>query len=358
MPIPQEKKVFVGWASCPSYFRTGKMPIPQEKKVFVGWASCPSYFRTGKMPVPQEEKKFLWDGQSCPSYFWTGKMPVPQEEKKFLWDGHPARPNYFCNKSMESRIQAYLRFAASQQRDTEHIGPFLATFSPHTTNPYLNYAIPEDGATPSLADVNALIAAYSDRDRQPRLEYVTKLAPAVEEALISAGFTVEGRLPLMICTPGSEKLLPIPPEIELILPVSDDELLGTVAAQNEAYGEAAPSPEDVDSLRKTLAAGGIAVLARVAATGEPAGAGICTPPQNQTTEIAGIGVPAAFRRRGIAGALTARLLREAFDAGVTVAFLMTLHEQEFRVYTRAGFSAIGSEGCANDEILHISLPPQ
>ena len=259
---------------------------------------------------------------------------------------------------MESGIQAYLRFAASQQRDTEHIGPFLATFSPHSANPYLNYAIPDDSAAPCLADVNALIAAYSGRGRIPRLEYVAKLAPAVEEALISAGFTVEGRLPLMICTPGSEQLLPIPPEIELILPVSDDELLGTVAAQNEAYGEAAPSPEDVDSLRQSLAAGGIAVFARVAATGEPAGAGVCTPPQNQTTEIAGIGVRAAFRRRGIAGALTARLLREAFDAGVTVAFLMTAHEQEFRVYTRAGFSAILCEGFANGEILHISLPPQ
>ena len=129
---------------------------------------------------------------------------------------------------MESGIQAYLRFAASQQRDTEHIGPFLATFSPHSANPYLNYAIPDDSAAPCLADVNALIAAYSGRGRIPRLEYVAKLAPAVEEALISAGFTVEGRLPLMICTPGSEQLLPIPPEIELILPVSDDELLGVV----------------------------------------------------------------------------------------------------------------------------------
>ncbi|MEG4225772.1 GNAT family N-acetyltransferase [Microcoleus sp. N9_B2] len=252
---------------------------------------------------------------------------------------------------METSIQAYLRFATSQQRDTERIGPFLATFSPHSANPYLNYAIPDDGAAPSLADVNALIAAYSGRARKPRLEYFTKLAPAVEEALISAGFTVEGRLPLMTCTPGSEKLLPIPPDIELIVPVSEAEILGTVAAQNEAFTEAAPSPEDVDSLRKSLAAGGIAVLARVAATGEPAGAGVCTPPQNQTTEIAGIGVRASFRRRGIAGALTARLLREAFDAGVMVAFLMTLHEQEFRVYTKAGFWAIG-------EILHISLPPQ
>ncbi|TAG93390.1 MAG: GNAT family N-acetyltransferase [Oscillatoriales cyanobacterium] len=234
---------------------------------------------------------------------------------------------------MNSRIQSYLRFAASQQRDTQQIGSFLATFSPHNTNPYLNYAIPDEGATPSVADVNGLIAAYSQRGRKPRLEYVAKLAPAVEEVLISAGFTIEGRLPLMTCTPGSEKLLPVPPEIELIVPVSEAEMFATVAAQNEAYGEGAPSPEDVDSLRKNLAAGGIAVLARVAATGEPAGAGMFTAPANQTTEIAGIGVRVPFRRRGIAGALTARLVREAFDAGVTVAFLMTLHEQEFRVYT-------------------------
>jgi len=217
---------------------------------------------------------------------------------------------------MESRIQSYLRFAASQQRDTERIGPFLATFSRHSANAYLNYAIPDDGAAPSLADVNALIAAYSQRGRKPRLEYVAKLAPAVEETLISAGFTVEGRLPLMTCTPGSEKLLPLPPDIELVVPVSEAEILGTATAQHEVFTEAAPSPEDVDSLRKTLAAGGIAVLARVAATGEPAGARMCTVPANQTTEIAGIGVRVPFRRRGIAGALTARLVREAFDAGL------------------------------------------
>jgi hypothetical protein len=150
---------------------------------------------------------------------------------------------------MESRIQSYLRFAASQQRDTERIGPFLATFSRHSANPYLNYAIPDDGAAPSLADVNALIAAYSVRGRKPRLEYVAKLAPAVEETLISVGFTVEGRLRLMTCTPGSEKLLPLPPDIELIVPVSEAESLGTAAAQHEAFTEAAPSPEDVDRKR-------------------------------------------------------------------------------------------------------------
>ncbi len=247
------------------------------------------------------------------------------------------------------RIQSYLRFAASQQREIEQIRPFLATFNRHSTSPYLNYAIPDDNATPSIADVKALIAAYDKRERKPRLEYVATLAPAVESALTAAGFSVEGRLPLMTCIPGSEKVLPIPPDIELIVPVSDLEMLATVAVQNEAYGESTPTLEDAKRLRDSLVAGGIAVLARVAATGEPAGAGVCTVPGNQTTEVAGIGVREGFRRRGIAGVLTTRLVQEAFDAGVTMAFLMAAHEEEVRIYTRAGFATTG-------EILHISLP--
>lgn len=251
---------------------------------------------------------------------------------------------------MDSRIQSYLRFAASQQRDTKRIEPFLATFNRYNDNPFLNYAIPDDNATPSLSDVNALISAYERQGRKPRLEYVAKLAPAVEEVLISAGFTIEGRLPLMTCTPGSEQFLPESLGIEIIVPTSDAEILATVTVQNEVYGTPPPSPEDAKRLRTSIAAGGIAVLARVAATGEPVGAGVCSVPGNhQTTEIAGIGVRVPFRRQGIAGALTTRLVREAFEAGITTAFLMAAHEEERRIYTRAGFSTIG-------EILHISLP--
>lgn len=251
----------------------------------------------------------------------------------------------------ESRIQSYLRFAASQHRDTEQINLFLATFNRFNDYPFLNYAIPDNNATPSLEDVDALIDAYKKRGRKPRLEYVTKLAPAVEEVLISAGFSVEGRLPLLTCAPGSEQFLPIPPGIELIMPASDQEMLATVMVQNEAYGESPPSLEDAQRLRSSIAGGTIAVLARIVATGEPVGAGVCSTPANQMTEIAGIGVRIPFRRQGIAGALTTRLVQEAFDTGVTMAFLMAAHEAEQRIYIRAGFSPIG-------EILHISLPPK
>ncbi|MBD2730198.1 N-acetyltransferase [Nostoc sp. FACHB-892] len=183
------------------------------------------------------------------------------------------------------------------------LGSFLATFNRSYVNPFLNYAIPDNNAIPTPNEVNALIHAYQRRGRKPRLEYVTKLAPAVEKILISAGFVVEGRLPLMTCIPPLEQFLTIPEGIELLMPVSDEQILATVTVQNEAYGESSPSPEDAQRLRANIAAGTIAVLARVIATGESVGAGICSVPLNQTTEIAGIGVRTFFSAAGCSRSL-------------------------------------------------------
>lgn len=248
---------------------------------------------------------------------------------------------------MDTQIQAYLRVAASSGRETQRIGPFLATFNRYSDNPFLNYAIPDDGATPSPADVMALIEAYRQHGRIARLEYIAQLAPAVENALLAARFTIEGRLPLMTCRPGEELPLPEPSDFELVLPGSGDELYRMLAAQNEAYGGGEPEAGAVDRLRNGIAGGEIAVLARVKATGEAAGGGVCTAPHGGLTEVAAIGVRPAFRRRGLAGALTTRLVREAFAAGVTLAFLMAAAEPEARIYARAGFRRAG-------EILHIS----
>lgn len=250
---------------------------------------------------------------------------------------------------MESRIQSYLRFAASQGRETLNIGGFLATFTLHDANPYCNYAIPDDNALPTRADVDALIAAFEQRHRTPRLEYLTPIAPDVENALIDAGFTIEMRAPLMICAPGQEQILPLPPNFELFSPTTDEELKAMGRAQSEAYGGdgSDPSPESLESTRRSLHAGAIALAARDSATGEIAGAGMCTVPGSETTEVAGIGVRPPFRRRGIAQALTAQLAHEAFKAGVTLAFLMAAGENEARIYERAGFSFAG-------DVLHIS----
>src|SRR2546423_3679507 len=111
---------------------------------------------------------------------------------------------------VKRNIQEYLRLASAPFREIIQIGPFCATFSEGTDNPYLNYAIPDDGASPTPDEVQAFISAYETRGRKPRLEYIPDLAPAVAPALLAAGFKEESRTPLMICLRGEQTALSIP----------------------------------------------------------------------------------------------------------------------------------------------------
>jgi GNAT superfamily N-acetyltransferase len=248
---------------------------------------------------------------------------------------------------LAARIQEALRHHAPRGRDTEQIGPFLATFTRDTDNPYLNYAIPADNGAATPADVQALVAAYRARERKPRLEYIPSLAPAIEPALLAAGFEIEGRLPLMTFVEDTQ--LAAPEGIQLLRPASNEEYRGAAAVQWEAYAESEPmSASAGDGLRRTAETGGVVVLARDAATGEPAGAGLCAAPHDGITELAAIGVRDSFRRRGIAAAMAAWLARAAIAKGMTLVFLMAHGPDEARIYARAGFVEHG-------EVLHISL---
>lgn len=247
-------------------------------------------------------------------------------------------------------IQAYLRKSASRDRLTEQIGPFLATVTHDDSNPYLNYAIPGDEAVPTAADVDALITAYQRHERTPRLEYIRELAPQVEAMLIAGGFTIERTTPLMIYDPALAGTVPLVAGFELFSPQSDQEIFDVGSAQSEAYGgDGTPSVNALPYWRKFAAAGGISVAAREIATGKSVGGGVCDVPFNATTELAGIGVRTNYRRRGIAGAMTAWLVQQALAAGTTHVFLMAAGEAEARIYGRVGFRLIG-------QVLHISHP--
>ncbi len=251
-------------------------------------------------------------------------------------------------QGLEARIQDAIRKEAPRGRETERIGPFLATFDPTSVSPYLNYAVPDDGAEPTREDVDALVAAYEARERSPRLEYIPLVAPAVEPTLLDAGFAVEGRLPLMTCGP-EEARIAVPDGIELLAPSTPDEYRGAAEVQWEAYEEPEAMPDDAgDRLRRTAENGGVVVLARSVTTKEAAGAGICTAPQDGVTELAGIGVRESYRRRGIAPAMTGWLAKEAYAKGMSLVFLMARGEAEARIYERAGF-------VRRSEVLHISL---
>jgi ribosomal protein S18 acetylase RimI-like enzyme len=224
----------------------------------------------------------------------------------------------------------------------------LATFNPGDDNPYLNYAIPDESATPARGDVERLIERSHARDRRPRLEYLTLLAPAVEPVLLEAGFDVEGRLPLMLCTRDELAGSTTSEEIELVAPTTDEDFAGAALAQWEAYeGDGTAPARLAAGLRRTSTSGGVVVLARDRATGEPAGAGLVTAPSGGVAELTSIGVRSTFRRRGIAAAMTAWLAGVAFDAGMELVFLMAAGDAEARIYERAGFTT-------TSDVLHIS----
>jgi ribosomal protein S18 acetylase RimI-like enzyme len=198
--------------------------------------------------------------------------------------------------------------------------------------------------------VAALVGAYEEQGRKPRLEYIPVSAPAVEPALLSAGFLEEDRPALMACMPGTERRS-VPPEgIILVAPSSDDDLLALADVQRQAFGELTMAgAADVATMRSAIEGGAIALLAREESTGEAVGGGVCTPLDGGVTEIVGIGVHPSFRRRGVASALTACLAADAFNRGATLAWLTPGDEDAQRIYARAGFQPIG-------ELLMISRP--
>jgi ribosomal protein S18 acetylase RimI-like enzyme len=253
--------------------------------------------------------------------------------------------------ALDLQLQKYLRRAAAREREVERVGPFTATFDPGNDNPYLNYAIPDDGARPTADDVTALAAAYRRRRLVPRLEYLPTAAPAVEAALLAGGFVVEARLPGMTCAPGAVVDLVPSGAIAIAVPETDADWRGVSAAQHTAFGDDAQpaSAEEIARQHGRLAAGGFALLARDETTGQVVAGGVATVPGDGVTEIAGIGVLESHRRRGIAGAITAGLARAAFAAGLTTVWLTPGDDGAHRVYARAGFAD-------TTVILHVSAP--
>jgi GNAT superfamily N-acetyltransferase len=206
--------------------------------------------------------------------------------------------------------------------------------------------VPDDGARPTPADVAGLTAAYRRRDLVPRLEFLAATAPEAEAALRAAGYEVERRIPVMLCPPDALRVPPPPAGIELVVPGSDVDFEGMLAAQHEAFDD--PSTPDVAGARESLARGWFRVYARDASTGEPVGGGVAEPVVDGTTEVAGIAVRAAYRRRGAGAAITAWLTAAVHAQGAHTAFLTPAGTDEQRLYARVGYQPAG-------DMLHLRL---
>ncbi|GAA3254726.1 GNAT family N-acetyltransferase [Dactylosporangium siamense] len=243
--------------------------------------------------------------------------------------------------SLDARIQQSVVVNLSNRPAPVHVGPFVIGVDPTTANPNINYATPRPGAAITGADVADLVAAFRDADRVPRLEYVVGCAPELEPLLVAAGFAVEARHTYLCCRPETLRATATPEGYTLRAPDNDGERAALIGAQHDAFGGGSvASAEDVARMRRAQDAGGVALMA---VTGDDVcvGGAQGIPPSGGLSEVAGVAVRAPFRRRGLAGALTADLTGRLFGAGVEIAWLEAGGEDSWRVYTRVGYQPAG-----------------
>ena len=153
----------------------------------------------------------------------------------------------------------------------------------------------------------------------------------------------------MSCAPAADIARTAPDGITLSLARGDVELRQVAEALSEAYGQHETTDHDVARLRGTIEGGGLVAQALDVATSRTVGGGKCAPSHGGVSELAAIGVRNAYRRRGIAAALTALLTRACASANITTPFLTPVGEAEERIYRSVGYRPV-------TEMLHVSQP--
>jgi predicted GNAT family acetyltransferase len=240
-------------------------------------------------------------------------------------------------------VQSYLRARA---RFGPKVGPFSILFSQGDRSIYGNYAIPDDMAKPTPAEIGELEEAFRVRKRIPRFEYVPTVTPDLETALLGAGYSVEMRPPLMTCRKGFSRSSAAPKGVELVFVEDEDRLLEAVSVEAQAL---AGDEEKSMWLTRIVGRGGRVLVAYESSTRRPVGAGALTPQIDGVREVVAIAVIPEFRRRGIAQAMTALLAEDAFAGGCDLTFLSAAGEAQSEIYARAGFER-------RDPMLFISKP--
>jgi len=235
--------------------------------------------------------------------------------------------------TVAERVQASVRAVNAAGRDVVPAGAFTLYRHRSSDHPYLNYAVPDAGAT-AWTGIDALRDAFAAHGLRPRLEFVAESARGLEAALTGAGFELEGRFPVMTLPAQDLREVPSPEGVVIARAREAPDVRALLEVAAEAFGSDPPTDAEVAAYH------GRGLLAR--ADGAPAGAASRAQVEEGVSELAGIGVRERFRRRGIAAALTAAAAADAFAAGAELCFLTPGDEGAERVYARAGFTRAGT----------------
>lgn len=252
-------------------------------------------------------------------------------------------------------LETYLDAVPRAHTDVEDIGPFCL-FVASRGWPY--YARPRLGGRGviSAADVEALIDAQDSFGVPRKIEWVHETTPELSAAASAVGLTVEQHALLVL---DGDPVVRTTHAVLSRMKADDPDLFGVQAAiavgfANPGTGVGAPSIEardaavaglgHADHMAEQIASGRTVMVGAIDDVAGPVGGGSYNP-WGGVAEIVGVGVLPAYRRRGIAGALTSFLARHALDAGCRTVFCSADDDDVARVYAESGFRRVGT-ACA------------
>jgi ribosomal protein S18 acetylase RimI-like enzyme len=254
-----------------------------------------------------------------------------------------------------AEIETYYDAVPRTVARAEPIGPFTLFVNPGPGWPY--YARPSLGAASfSSHDVQRVRARQRELGIPESFEWVPEVTPALAEVVNAAGLPVSDH-PLMLLDPGRAAVVSDPAEgVQVRLATLSDDLplLNAVAHVGFNNPGTAVGADDLDAARKvvnrdpaelafrqTRLRSGRSVMAVASIRDQPVGVGSHNPLES-VTEIVGVAVLPAFRRRGVAAALTRLLVADALRRGVQTVFLSANDAGAARIYERIGFQTIAT----------------
>ncbi|MGZ3143374.1 GNAT family N-acetyltransferase [Lentzea chajnantorensis] len=209
---------------------------------------------------------------------------------------------------------------------------------------YPYYARPRfPGGRPSVADVLAVRERQRSLGVPEALEWVHETTPDLLAVAREAGMDVL-QAPLLVLDPAR---LPEPHPHVRVLGTRPAEVTAVAALAFSSPGTAAGETGAAERDAALAEAGTTSADTRHRhAVADLPGEGVLAVGTAQragdVVEVVGVGTLPAARRRGLGGAVTAALARDALDRGAGLVFLSAAGEEVARVYERVGFRRIGT----------------
>jgi N-acetylglutamate synthase-like GNAT family acetyltransferase len=254
------------------------------------------------------------------------------------------------------RLERYLDVVPRSGAGVEAFGSLTLFTRVGAGWPY--YARPTLGWTGPVTadDLEAVRTRQRELAIPEAFEWVDDTTPSLRPVAEAAGLVVE-QLPLMAL--GHTLAVTTPPDVRIrIVPFDDPDLAAASAVAEIGFGMpgtapgtagpaerddamTAMSPEGLANTRERMRLG----LTVMAVAESDAEGPLCVgwhQPVDDTAEIVGVATLPSARRRGLAAALTARLVDDARERGVKTVFLTAGSDDVARVYARVGFARVGT----------------